>query len=242
MKNQLTPRLFIIGLVLTWAIWSIWPTIQYQGLNDSEIETLRNEGKLQELESKTIKQGLDLKGGMYIVLEVDLPTLIENLAINRDRKFNESINDIRKQLISDPEGDFFKILSDISSDEKLKLTRYYYDYGSNNDEIVLSLIEQGNDAINRVLEILQNRVDQFGVSEPTIQKQGNQRIIIELAGVQDSERARALLESTALLEFYLVKEVTTTNDLMIRIDQSLKGNELVSDIVNTGELVQEDEE
>ena len=240
MKNQLTPRLFIIGLVLTWAIWSIWPTIQYQGLNDSEIETLRNEGKLQELESKTIKQGLDLKGGMYIVLEVDLPTLIENLAINRDRKFNESINDIRKQLISDPEGDFFKILSDISSDEKLKLTRYYYDYGSNNDEIVLSLIEQGNDAINRVLEILQNRVDQFGVSEPTIQKQGNQRIIIELAGVQDSERARALLESTALLEFYLVKEVTTTNDLMIRIDQSLKGNELVSDFVNTGELVQED--
>ena len=240
MKNQLTPRLFIIGLVLTWAIWSIWPTIQYQGLNDFEIETLRNEGKLQELESKTIKQGLDLKGGMYIVLEVDLPTLIENLAINRDRKFNESINDIRKQLISDPEGDFFKILSDISSDEKLKLTRYYYDYGSNNDEIVLSLIEQGNDAINRVLEILQNRVDQFGVSEPTIQKQGNQRIIIELAGVQDSERARALLESTALLEFYLVKEVTTTNDLMIRIDQSLKGNELVSDFVNTGELVQED--
>ena len=76
---------------------------------------------------------------MYIVLEVDLPTLIENLAINRDRKFNESINDIRKQLISDPEGDFFKILSDISTDEKLKLTRYYYDYGSNNDEIVLSL-------------------------------------------------------------------------------------------------------
>ena len=241
MKNQLTPRLFIIGLVLTWAIWSIWPTIQYQGLNDSEIETLRNEGKLQELESKTIKQGLDLKGGMYIVLEVDLPTLIENLAINRDRKFNESINDIRKQLISDPEGDFFKILSDISSDEKLKLTRYYYDYGSNNDEIVLSLIEQGNDAINRVLEILQNRVDQFGVSEPTIQKQGNQRIIIELAGVQDSERARALLESTALLEFYLVKEVTTTNDLMIRIDQALKGTDLVTDFADSEQPVQKND-
>ena len=107
MKNQLTPRLFIIGLVLTWAIWAIWPSIQYQGLSDTEIETLRNEGKLEEIESKAIKQGLDLKGGMYIVLEVDLPTLIENLAINRDRKFNESINDIRKQLKNDPEGDFF---------------------------------------------------------------------------------------------------------------------------------------
>ena len=233
MKNQLRPRLFIIGLVLTWAIWAIWPSIQYQGLSDTEIETLRNEGKLEEIESKAIKQGLDLKGGMYIVLEVDLPTLIENLAINRDRKFNESINDIRKQLKNDPEGDFFEMLSNISNDKKLKLTRYYYDFGSNNDEIILSLVEQGEDAINRVLEILQNRVDQFGVSEPTIQKQGNQRIIIELAGVQDSERARALLESTALLEFYLVKEVTTTNDLMIRIDQALKGTDLVTDFADS---------
>ena len=156
MKNQLTPRLFIIGLVLTWAIWAIWPSIQYQGLSDTEIETLRNEGKLEEIESKAIKQGLDLKGGMYIVLEVDLPTLIENLAINRDRKFNEAINDIRKQLKNDPEGDFFEMLSNISNDKKLKLTRYYYDFGSNNDEIILSLVEQGEDAINRVLEILQN--------------------------------------------------------------------------------------
>ena len=241
MKNQLTPRLFIIGLVLTWAIWSIWPSIQYQGLSDTEIETLRNEGKLEEIESKAIKQGLDLKGGMYIVLEVDLPTLIENLAINRDRKFNESINDIRKQLKNDPEGDFFEMLSNISNDKKLKLTRYYYDFGSNNDEIILSLVEQGEDAINRVLEILQNRVDQFGVSEPTIQKQGNQRIIIELAGVQDSERARALLESTALLEFYLVKEVTTTNDLMIRIDQALKGTDLVTDFADSEQPVQKND-
>ena len=241
MKNQLTPRLFIIGLVLTWAIWAIWPSIQYQGLSDTEIETLRNEGKLEEIESKAIKQGLDLKGGMYIVLEVDLPTLIENLAINRDRKFNESINDIRKQLKNNPEEDFFEMLSNISNDKKLKLTRYYYDFGSNNDEIILSLVEQGEDAINRVLEILQNRVDQFGVSEPTIQKQGNQRIIIELAGVQDSERARALLESTALLEFYLVKEVTTTNDLMIRIDQALKGTDLVTDFADSEQPVQKND-
>ena len=241
MKNQLTPRLFIIGLVLTWAIWAIWPSIQYQGLSDTEIETLRNEGKLEEIESKAIKQGLDLKGGMYIVLEVDLPTLIENLAINRDRKFNESINDIRKQLKNNPEGDFFEMLSNISNEKKLKLTRYYYDFGSNNDEIILSLVEQGEDAINRVLEILQNRVDQFGVSEPTIQKQGNQRIIIELAGVQDSERARALLESTALLEFYLVKEVTTTNDLMIRIDQALKGTDLVTDFADSEQPIQKND-
>ena len=99
MNKQLTPRLLIIGLVLTWAIWAIWPTVQYQQLTDAEIEDLRDQGKLEQLESRSIKQGLDLKGGMFIVLEVDLPTLVENLAINKDRKFSKVINDVRNQLI-----------------------------------------------------------------------------------------------------------------------------------------------
>ena len=194
MNKQLTPRLLIIGLVLTWAIWAIWPTFQYQQLTDVEIEDLRDQGKLEQLESRSIKQGLDLKGGMFIVLEVDLPTLVENLAINKDRKFSEAINDVRNQLITSPEGDFFAMFTDVTTNNNLKLSRYYYDYGSNSETIITALKEEGEDAINRVLEILQNRVDQFGVAEPTIQKQGNQRIIVELAGVQDSERARALLE------------------------------------------------
>ena len=239
MNKQLTPRLLIIALVLAWAIWAVWPTFQYQQLSDSEIESLRDEGKLEQLESRSIKQGLDLKGGMYIVLEVDLPTLIENLAINKDRKFSETVNDVRNQLVISPEGDFFTIFSDATSKNNLKLSRYYYDYGSNSEAIITALREEGEDAINRVLEILQNRVDQFGVAEPTIQKQGSQRIIVELAGVQDSERARALLESTALLEFYIVKEVTTTNDLMIKIDQSLKGNEVVTAVSKSTESNQD---
>jgi preprotein translocase subunit SecD len=74
------------------------------------------------------------------------------------------------------------------------------------------------------LEILQNRVDQFGVSEPTIQKQGNRRIIVELAGIQDSERARALLQSTAQLEFFLVKSPDVTNDILSQIDKVVKGD------------------
>ena len=239
MNKQLTPRLLIIGLVLTWAIWAIWPTVQYQQLTDAKIEDLRDQGKLEQLESRSIKQGLDLKGGMFIVLEVDLPTLVENLAINKDRNFSKAINDVRNQLITSPEGDFFEMFSDVTTNNNLKLSRYYYDYGSNSETIITALKEEGEDAINRVLEILQNRVDQFGVAEPTIQKQGNQRIIVELAGVQDSERARALLESTALLEFYLVKEVTTTNDLMIKIDQSLKGNEVVAEVSKSTEPSQE---
>ena len=231
MNSKLTPRFLIIALVLTWAVWAIWPTIQYQRLSEAEKETLREEGKLEILESRTIKQGLDLKGGMYIVLEVDLPTLVENLAINKDAKLQAALSSVRDQLLISPEADFFALFSNISNDNNLKLSRYYYDFGSSNEVILTALGEESEDAINRVLEILQNRIDQFGVAEPTIQKQGNQRIIVELAGVQDSDRARSLLESTALLEFFIVKDITTTNELMVKIDQTLIGNKDVSSIV-----------
>ena len=230
MNNKLTPRFLIIALVLTWAVWAIWPTIQYQRLSEVEKESLREEGKLEILESRTIKQGLDLKGGMYIVLEVDLPTLVENLAINQDNKLQSALKSIREQLLLTPEADFFSLFSSISNEKSLKLSRYYYDYGSSNDIILTALGEESEDAINRVLEILQNRIDQFGVAEPTIQKQGSQRIIVELAGVQDSDRARSLLESTALLEFFIVKDITTTNELMAKIDQTLKGNQEITNV------------
>tara|TARA_B100002003_G_scaffold117601_1_gene108572 strand:- start:767 stop:2668 length:1902 start_codon:yes stop_codon:yes gene_type:complete len=230
MKSKQTPRLLMIGLALTWAIWAIWPTIQYQGLSNAEKETLREEGKLDPIESRTIKQGLDLKGGMYIVLEVDLPTLLENIAENKDSKFIRSIASVRERLSQTPEADFFTLFTNLTNQNKLKLSRYYYDHGSSNSDILSSLGEESEDAINRVLEILVNRVDQFGVAEPTIQKQGSQRIIVELAGIQDSERARALLESTALLEFFIVKDISTTNQLMVRIDQVIKGDESIAAI------------
>ena len=230
MQNKLTPRFLLIGLVLVWGIWSLWPTIKLQNLSDDEKNALRDEGKLEEIETKAIKQGLDLKGGMYIVLEVDLPTLIENIAINKDGKLSSIFDKIRTDISISPEADFFDLFSEHVEKNQLKLSRYYYDYGSSSDDILSSLNDEAEDAINRVLEILQNRIDQFGVAEPTIQKQGSQRIIVELAGVQNSERARSLLESTALLEFYLVKDVTTTNELMIKIDQILKKDKSVASV------------
>ena len=233
MNSKLTPRFLMIGLVLIWAMWAIWPTFQYQRLSDAEKETLREEGKLAQIESRTIKQGLDLKGGMYIVLEVNLPTLMETLAENKDGKFNRSIASVRNQLKRIPEANFFTLFTTTSEENNLKLSRYYYDYGSSNSDIIVALEDEAEDAINRVLEILVNRIDQFGVAEPTIQKQGNQRIIVELAGVQDSERARALLESTALLEFFIVKDINTTNQLMVRIDQVLKGDESLTAVTKT---------
>tara|TARA_Y100001949_G_scaffold53389_1_gene44952 strand:- start:92 stop:814 length:723 start_codon:yes stop_codon:yes gene_type:complete len=221
MNKKLTPRYVIISLVLLWAVYSLWPTVQLQTISEAEIETMREEGNYGALESKAIKQGLDLKGGMYIVLEVDLPALISNLALNRDEKLNRVLEDVTEKM-DQPEADFFVLLTQAVTDHKLRLPRYYHEYGSSIDEIITNLKAQADDAINRVLEILRNRVDQFGVSEPTIQKQGAHRIIVELAGIQDPERARALLQSTALLEFFLVKDAEVTNDLLTRIDKVRK--------------------
>ena len=248
MQNKLSPRFFIIGLVLLWGIWSLWPTFKLQTLTDDERSELSKQGNLETLESRAIKQGLDLKGGMYIALEVDVPTLIENIAINKDRKLSSVFSEVREQILLAPETDFFFTFSSLVRDREVKLSRYYYDYGSNSEDIITALKSEAEDAIDRVLEILQNRIDQFGVAEPTIQKQGTQRIIVELAGVQNSERARSLLESTALLEFYIVKDVTTTNDLMIKVDQILKKDKSVSSVAdqmktatNQNEQVSEDE-
>ena len=232
MQNKLSPRFFIIGLVLLWGIWSLWPTFKLQTLSDDERSELSKQGNLETLESRAIKQGLDLKGGMYIALEVDVPTLIENIAINKDRKLSSVFSEVREQILLAPETDFFFTFSSLVRDREVKLSRYYYDYGSNSEDIITALKSEAEDAIDRVLEILQNRIDQFGVAEPTIQKQGTQRIIVELAGVQNSERARSLLESTALLEFYIVKDVTTTNDLMIKVDQILKKDKSVSSVAD----------
>tara|TARA_Y100001934_G_scaffold33371_1_gene37790 strand:- start:5164 stop:7086 length:1923 start_codon:yes stop_codon:yes gene_type:complete len=232
MSKNLTPRYIIIGLVLGWALLTLWPSLQYQMLSSDEIEEMREIGTLETLENKIIKQGLDLKGGIYIVLEVDLPTLVTTLAINKDNKFERTISEVRNSLNENTQQDFFTVFANSVSNNGLRLPRYYdVDYGAKPDDILTSLKEQADDAINRVLEILQNRVDQFGVSEPTIQKQGNRRIIVELAGIQDSDRARALLQSTAQLEFCLVKSPEVTNDMLSQIDNIVKGDEQLENLV-----------
>ena len=221
MQSNLTPRYLIIGVILAWAIFALKPTWQYQNMTADEKEELRTSGDPEQIESRIIRQGLDLKGGMYIVLEADIPTLMENLASMKDDRL-KGILATAKEKSTSPDQDFFTVFEQDVKTDGIKLSRYYHQYGASLDDIMLALKEEADDAINRVLEILQNRVDQFGVSEPTIQKQGKHRIVVELAGIQDSERARALLQSTALLEFYLVKNAAVTNEIIAQLDDVLK--------------------
>jgi len=239
MQQNLTPRYLIIGVILAWGIYTLWPSWQYQNMSDEKKEELRESGDLKTIESKIIRQGLDLKGGMYIVLEADIPTLMKNLATNRDDRFDAVLNKtVEKFNFLDTE--FFTVFRQEIESSKLKPARYYHEYGSSLDEILSGLEEEANDAINRVLEILQNRVDQFGVSEPTIQKQGQHRILVELAGIQDSERARSLLQSTALLEFYLVKNAAVTNEILIQLDDLLKESTTEEELVELTKSLQKE--
>ena len=246
MNNKLRTRLLLILFIFGLGIYSLWPTIKYQLLSDTEKNNLSKD-EVEYLEKNTIKQGLDLKGGIYIVLEVDLPQLVNNLAKNKDKKFDIFLNDL-KDGYTNNSVDFFELFDSKATNQDLKLPRYFITYGKTKNQIIEQLQFEANDSINRIIEIIQNRVDQFGVSEPTIQKQGNDRVMIELAGIQDSERARGLLQSTALLELMIVKDVESTNTIIRQIDnlsssENQIGNKSQNDnATNVGDLFSSDNE
>ena len=216
MNNTLRTRLLSILFIFGLGIYALLPSIRYQLLSDDAKNNLSKD-ELAYFESKNIKQGLDLKGGIYIVLEVDLPQLVNTLAKNKDKNFDKFLDELSEEY-KNSSTDFFTLFEEKALEKDLKLPRYFISYGKTKDQIIEQLNLQSADSINRIIEIIQNRVDQFGVSEPTIQKQGNNRVIVELAGVQDAERARDLLQSTALLELMIVKDVESTNTIVRQID------------------------
>jgi len=239
-RNRLLLILFIFGL----GVYALLPSLRF-ALMSEDVKSNLTEEQLNYFETKSIKQGLDLKGGIYIVLEVDLPQLVDNLAKNKDKKFNEFVDDLRDDY-NDSTLDFFTMFEEEANNKDIKLPRYFISYGKTKEQIISELSLQSEDSIKRVIEIIQNRVDQFGVAEPTIQKQGNNRVIVELAGIKDPERARDLLQSTALLELMIVKSIESTTSIIRQIDNvatvSVKEdkkesiNELFTDEETSGNL------
>ena len=229
LRNRLLTILFVFGL----GVYALLPSLRYAIMDEEKKSNLSDE-QVDYFESRSIKQGLDLKGGIYIVLEVDLPQLIDNLAKNKDNNFNEFLSELKSEY-NNSSSDFFTVFEDLADDKDLKLPRYFINYGKTKDQIITQLSLQSEDSIKRVIEIIQNRVDQFGVAEPTIQKQGNNRVIVELAGIEDSERARDLLQSTALLELMIVKNVESTNAIIRQID-SIVTSETKKDEIENNEL------
>ncbi|MFQ5602315.1 MAG: protein translocase subunit SecD [bacterium] len=187
-----------------------------------DVEALRAlDEKIVENESKSIKLGLDLQGGTYLVYEVDLPELLNNLAKVKDSEF-ESLIDKTVASVRETNEDFFEALKATAQEAQQPLNRYFGGARDSDDKIIEELKNEAEDAVNRTLEVLRNRIDQFGVSEPSITKQGSQRIVIELAGIKDVDRAKNIIGTTALLEFQLEKEPEVISSVLNDINRIMK--------------------
>ncbi len=188
--------------------------------------------KIDKIEKRAIKQGLDLQGGTYLVYEADLPQLLKNLAKNQDERLDDIIKATQKK--ADETGlDFFAVLQDNFKARGIEMNRYFGRKGETNDKIVADLKKEAEDAIDRTLEVLRNRIDQFGVSEPSITKQGDRRIEIELAGVTSIQRAKKVISSTAQLEFKLVQEADMVTSVINDIDRVMRAKQRGEALLDT---------
>jgi len=174
---------------------------------------------------KRIKLGLDLQGGMRVVLEVNTGKLLEKLAKNPDEIFRNVLAEAQKESERTDES-VVDIVVRKFSDRGIRLSRYFGTIRDDDDQILSDLSKSAEDAVNRALEIIRNRVDQYGVSEPSLQRQGSRRIIVELPGVAREEEAKKLLQGTALLEFRIVRDADFTFPIMQKIDDVLAGKVL----------------
>lgn len=182
MRHRLKIRWAIVGFAVLAGLWYLWPSFRFYSMPAQARQELEREDPsgFERLKGAAIKLGLDLQGGMHLVLELD----------DSERAF--------------------------TGDER-------------------------RDAVNRALEIIRNRVDQFGVSEPLIQKIGDDRIIVELPGIQDERRAKDLVQRTAFLEFQLVAEGALVTDQIRAVDRGLAGRAPAQEIeadADTGSLTE----
>lgn len=201
----------------------------FKGTNGKSLDDLmadvhkliRLDEKIAENEPKSIKLGLDLQGGTYLVYEVDLPKLLENVTKERDVRFEDALEEVQRRVNTQGE-DFFDALQLVFEEKGMRLNRYFGSRGDSDSDIINDLQERAEDAVVRTLEVLRNRIDQFGVSEPSITKSGDRRIVIELAGIQDVERAKKIIGTTALLEFQLEEEQEVLNAVLDEINRVMK--------------------
>lgn len=176
------------------------------------------------LPSDKIHLGLDLKGGMHLLLELDTSKLMDNIIDRRMNSLKDAmISDGVRFLGIDRKGS--TIIVSIRPDQKEKLFNVVGNKFSDlkagaskaeGDLLSIEFLVPENqlasikdNAVNQALETIRNRIDQFGVSEPVIVKQGENQILVQLPGVKDPQRALELIGKTAQLEFKLVDEEAT---------------------------------
>ena len=167
----------------------------------------------KDVKAKEINLGLDLKGGMNVMLQVQLSDLVKALSENNQTpEFLKAI-DLAKERSVNSQSDFItnfgEAWKEVSGGQRLAQIFGTYEMRDrikpeSTDEEVLSVIKsEAQSAIDNSYNVLQNRIDRFGVTQPSISRVGNTgRILVELPGVKEPERVRNLLQGTASLEFW----------------------------------------
>ncbi len=224
-------KILLIVLAVALALVFLYPTYQdyefRQELSQlSGQDSLRyaedNQQAILEAKLKRLKLGLDLQGGMRVVLEVDVLKFLEDLAKNKDENFNEIIEAVRQRTRTSDEA-ILPIFAEEFEKRGIRMSRFYGNIRDDDATILARLENETEKSIDRAEQVVRNRVDQYGVSEPTIQKQGGRRIIVELPGVKNEAEVQQLLKGTARLEFRLARDPEISLRVMQTIDNYLAG-------------------
>lgn len=224
-------RILLIVAVVVLAVVFLWPTYQDYSYR-KQLSTLSGEDSIKYFEqhrddimaarAKRMKLGLDLQGGMRVVLEVDVLQMLEDMAKDKDDNFIAVMKELRAESAVS-EFDVLPRFFEKLKQRGISIARYYGNRRDPEDRLKSFLEDETQKGVDRAIEIVRNRVDQYGVAEPTIQKQGGKRIIVELPGVKDEAEVTELLRGTAKLEFKLVKDPQISYKVMDNIDKFLAG-------------------
>ncbi len=216
-------RIAATAAFLLIAIYSLFPTF-LNARNNARLDAMdapareayeaANAESLLKTRESSLNLGLDLQGGMNVTLEVGTGTLLRELAEGRtDETFDAALAAATTASETSRE-EFVTLFTNAVETARpgTRLARYFRNTAggitarSTNPEVVVYLRAEVEDALSRAQEIIRQRVDRFGVSEPLIQRQGSSRIAVELPGVDEPQRVRNLLRGTAKLEFRLLPD------------------------------------
>ena len=188
--------------------------------------------KFKDVKSKEINLGLDLKGGMNVMLQVQLEDLVKALAgDNQTPEFNRALA-LAKERSVNSTSDFITLFgeawNEVSGGQRLAQIFGTYEMRDqikpeSTDAEVLDVIKsEAESAVANSFNVLRNRIDRFGVTQPSIQKIGNTgRILVELPGVKEPERVRKLLQGTASLEFWTTYEYSEIYPYLVEANNLL---------------------
>ena len=186
----------------------------------------------KDVKAKEINLGLDLKGGMNVMLQVQLEDLVKALSGNNQTPaFTQAIDLARERSVNSRQ-DFISLFADAwketSGGQRLASIFGTYelrdriDATSTDDQVISVIRGEAESAISNSFNVLRSRIDRFGVTQPSIQKLGNSgRILVELPGVKEPERVRKLLQGTASLEFWTTYYYEEIEPYLIEADNLL---------------------